>query len=151
VLSDDNKKAIYDQYGEAGLKGGMGGFGGAPGRWLVARVWQLEARGWRSSILCLSALKELRRSQRRVRRWLAGCSLAKWAPVRLACAAAADPAARGGPPTPRPAPAAGSGDFSNPFDLFESFFGGSMGFGGGMPGQGQRGAANRPVPGEDEG
>jgi hypothetical protein len=28
VLSDDNKKAIYDQYGEAGLKGGMGGFGG---------------------------------------------------------------------------------------------------------------------------
>jgi molecular chaperone DnaJ len=30
VLSDDQKKAIYDQYGEAGLKGGMGGgYGGA--------------------------------------------------------------------------------------------------------------------------
>ncbi|KAI8473278.1 MAG: chloroplast DnaJ-like protein 1 [Monoraphidium minutum] len=28
VLSDDQKKAIYDKYGEAGLKGGMGGFGG---------------------------------------------------------------------------------------------------------------------------
>lgn len=28
VLSDDNKKAVYDRYGEAGLKGGMGGFGG---------------------------------------------------------------------------------------------------------------------------
>jgi hypothetical protein len=23
VLSDDQKKAVYDQYGEAGLKGGM--------------------------------------------------------------------------------------------------------------------------------
>lgn len=29
VLSDENKRAIYDKYGEAGLKGGMGGFGGA--------------------------------------------------------------------------------------------------------------------------
>ena len=31
VLSDDQKKAIYDQYGEAGLKNGMGGggYGGA--------------------------------------------------------------------------------------------------------------------------
>ncbi len=28
VLSDDQKKAIYDRYGEAGLKGGMGGMGG---------------------------------------------------------------------------------------------------------------------------
>ena len=27
VLSDDQKKAIYDQYGEAGLKNGMGGGG----------------------------------------------------------------------------------------------------------------------------
>ncbi|KAG1673275.1 hypothetical protein FOA52_002555 [Chlamydomonas sp. UWO 241] len=31
VLSDDNKKAVYDRYGEAGLKGGMGGFGGGGG------------------------------------------------------------------------------------------------------------------------
>lgn len=31
VLSDDNKRAIYDRYGEAGLKGGMGGFPGAGG------------------------------------------------------------------------------------------------------------------------
>ncbi|GLC43752.1 hypothetical protein PLESTB_000904500 [Pleodorina starrii] len=31
VLSDDTKKAIYDKYGEAGLKGGMGGMGGGPG------------------------------------------------------------------------------------------------------------------------
>lgn len=32
VLSDDNKRAIYDRFGEAGLKGGMGGgAGGAPG------------------------------------------------------------------------------------------------------------------------
>lgn len=31
VLSDDNKRAIYDRYGEAGLKGGMGGMGGGPG------------------------------------------------------------------------------------------------------------------------
>lgn len=32
VLSDDNKRAVYDKYGEAGLKGdpfgGMGGMGG---------------------------------------------------------------------------------------------------------------------------
>ncbi len=33
VLSDDNKKAIYDRYGEAGLKGsaGFGGGGAGPG------------------------------------------------------------------------------------------------------------------------
>ena len=31
MLSDDNKKAVYDRYGEAGLKGGMGGFGGGGG------------------------------------------------------------------------------------------------------------------------
>ena len=31
VLSDDQKKAIYDRYGEAGLKGGMGGMGGMGG------------------------------------------------------------------------------------------------------------------------
>lgn len=29
VLSDDQKRSIYDRYGEAGLKGGMGGMGGA--------------------------------------------------------------------------------------------------------------------------
>ena len=75
VLSDDNKKAIYDRYGEAGLKGGMGGagFGGA------------------------------------------GAGM--------------------------------GGDFSNPFDLFESFFGGGFG-GGGMGGAQAR--ASRPVQGEDE-
>lgn len=28
VLSDDNKRALYDQYGHAGLEGGMGGGGG---------------------------------------------------------------------------------------------------------------------------
>ena len=28
VLSDDQKKAIYDRFGEDGLKGGMGGMGG---------------------------------------------------------------------------------------------------------------------------
>ena len=40
----------------------------------------------------------------------------------------------------------GQGDFSNPFDLFESFFGGGMG--GGMGGrQSQR---NRPTQGDDE-
>jgi molecular chaperone DnaJ len=31
VLSDDNKRAVYDRYGEAGLKGGMGGMGGFGG------------------------------------------------------------------------------------------------------------------------
>ena len=31
ALSDDNKRAIYDRYGEAGLKGGMGGMGGSGG------------------------------------------------------------------------------------------------------------------------
>ncbi len=47
---------------------------------------------------------------------------------------------------------AGQGDFTNPFDLFESFFGGSMGgmgFGGGMGNAAAR--SNRPIPGEDEG
>lgn len=69
VLSDENKKAIYDRYGEAGLKGGMGGMGG------------------------------------------------------------------GGPGV----------DFTNPFDLFESFFGQGMGF------QGQsRRSRNSAVQGEDE-
>jgi len=32
VLSDDNKRAVYDRYGEAGLKGGMGGMGGFGGQ-----------------------------------------------------------------------------------------------------------------------
>lgn len=32
VLSDDNKKSIYDRYGEAGLKGGMGGMSGGGGQ-----------------------------------------------------------------------------------------------------------------------
>ncbi|MEW5299676.1 MAG: hypothetical protein WDW36_002667 [Sanguina aurantia] len=70
ALSDDNKKAIYDRYGEAGLKGqsGMGGQGGAEG-------------------------------------------------------------------------------FSNPFDLFEQFFGGSMG--GSQGGRGQQ-TRSRAVAGEDE-
>lgn len=75
VLSDDNKRAIYDRYGEAGLKGGMGGFGGAGG---------------------------------------AGV------------------------------------DFSNPFDLFESFFGSGMsggGFGGASRASAQR---TRAYQGEDE-
>jgi molecular chaperone DnaJ len=31
VLSDDQKKQIYDQYGEEGLKGSMGGMGGGAG------------------------------------------------------------------------------------------------------------------------
>ena len=34
--------------------------------------------------------------------------------------------------------AAQSGDFSNPFDIFEQFFGGSMGGMGGMGGMGAR-------------
>jgi molecular chaperone DnaJ len=70
VLSDDQKKPIYDQYGEAGLKND-GGFGGA----------------------------------------------------------------RGG---------------ANPFDIFESFFGGGMS-GGGMGGFGQRqDPRTRVTPGEDD-
>ena len=78
VLSDDQKRSIYDRYGEAGLKGsagfGGGGFGGA-----------------------------------------------------------------------------GMGDFSSPFDIFESFFGGGGGgfdggMGGGMGGRGGRARAK----GEDE-
>jgi len=69
VLSDDQKRQIYDQYGEAGLKSGMGGFS-----------------------------------------------------------------------------AAGPGDFTNPFDLFEQFFGGGMGatgFGG------RARTASRAVAGDD--
>ena len=68
VLTDDQKRSIYDQYGEAGLKS-MGGMGGA----------------------------------------------------------------------------AGMGDFSNPFDLFESFFGANPfgGAAGGPRGQ-QNGAQRRP-------
>ncbi|KAK3253605.1 chaperone protein DnaJ [Cymbomonas tetramitiformis] len=69
VLSDEQKRGIYDRYGEAGLKGGMGGAGG-PGM-----------------------------------------------------------------------------EYTNPFDLFETFFSGGMG-GGGMGG-GQR-ARNRPQQGDDE-
>jgi molecular chaperone DnaJ len=82
VLSDDDKKSIYDRFGEDGLKGGgMGasGFGG------------------------------------------------------------------GG--------MGGAQDFSNPFDIFESFFGGGGGggggFGGGMGGGGAR-MRNRPVAGDDQ-
>jgi len=71
VLSDEQKRPIYDKYGEAGLKG-MGGMGG------------------------------------------------------------------GGQPSP--------GDFSNPFDLFETFFGGGMGGGGG----GGARSRSRPQQGEDE-
>ena len=59
VLSDDQKRSIYDRFGEAGLKGGAGGCGGG---------------------------------------------------------------GMGG---------AGQGDFTNPFDIFEQFFGGGMGGGGG--------------------
>ena len=46
----------------------------------------------------------------------------------------------------------GGDPFSNPFDLFESFFGGGMGGGmGGMGGMGgQRQARNRPTQGDDE-
>lgn len=73
ALSDDNKRAIYDRYGEAGLKGGAGGFGGA-----------------------------------------------------------------------------GQGDFSSPFDIFESFFGGGLGgMGGGTGGGGGR-QRSRATTGEDE-
>ncbi len=75
MLSDDDKRAIYDRYGEAGLKQGAFGGGGNP-----------------------------------------------------------------------------NVDFSNPFDIFESFFGGGMG-GGGMGGFGGMGGQRRrngPVQGEDE-
>jgi molecular chaperone DnaJ len=71
VLSDDQKRAVYDRFGEAGLKGGMGGGGGA----------------------------------------------------------------------------SGMGDFSNPFDLFETFFGGGGMGGGGMGGARMR---NRAQQGDDE-
>lgn len=82
VLSDDEKKSIYDRFGEEGLKGGgMGGpgFGGM-----------------------------------------------------------------GGNP-----------DFTNPMDIFESFFGGmggmgGGGFGGGMGGGGGARMRNRPIPGDDQ-
>lgn len=69
MLSDEQKRQIYDQYGEAGLKSGMGGFSSA-----------------------------------------------------------------------------GMGDFSNPFDLFEQFFGGGMGMGSGFGG---RRSASRAVAGDD--
>ncbi len=71
VLSDDQKRTIYDRYGEAGLKGGMGGFSGMGGSGV---------------------------------------------------------------------------EFQNPFDLFESFFGGGLG-GFGRAGMSSR---NRPQAGEDE-
>jgi len=75
VLSDEQKRQIYDRFGEAGLKGAGAG-GGAYG---------------------------------------------------------------GGDP------------FSNPFDIFESFFGGGMGGGmGGMGGMGGAQMRNRPVRGDDE-
>ncbi|KAG6432636.1 hypothetical protein SASPL_104217 [Salvia splendens] len=44
---------------------------------------------------------------------------------------------------------AGMGDFSNPFDLFESLFEGMGGMGGGM-GMGGRGSRNRATEGEDQ-
>lgn len=77
VLSDDEKRQVYDRFGEAGLKGGMGMGGGAPG------------------------------------------------------------------------------DFQNPFDIFETFFGGGMGGGGGFGGMGGMGGGmraqrNRPVGGDDK-
>jgi len=81
VLSDDQKRGIYDRFGEAGLKGGgPGGFGGG---------------------------------------------------------------GMGGQP----------GDFTNPFDIFEQFFGGGMGGGGGGGGMGGMGGQPRrrgPGPGTDE-
>jgi molecular chaperone DnaJ len=43
--------------------------------------------------------------------------------------------------------AAGMGDFTNPFDIFESFFGGGMGGMGGMSGRSRR---ERPIQGDDE-
>ena len=54
---------------------------------------------------------------------------------------------------------AGMGDmggFSNPFDIFETFFGGGMGgmggggFGGMGGGMGARAMRNRPIPGDDQ-
>ncbi len=84
VLADDEKKSIYDRFGEDGLKGGgmgAGGFGGGYGQ----------------------------------------------------------------------------GDFTNPMDIFESFFGGmggGGGFGGGMGGMGGAQQAqrmrNRPIQGDDQ-
>ncbi|KAK2654699.1 hypothetical protein Ddye_014555 [Dipteronia dyeriana] len=44
----------------------------------------------------------------------------------------------------------GMGDFSNPFDLFESLFEGMGGMGGGMGGMGGRASRNRAVDGQDE-
>lgn len=46
---------------------------------------------------------------------------------------------------------AGYGDFSSPFDIFESFFGGGMGGMGGMSGMGGMGSMrDRPIKGDDE-
>jgi molecular chaperone DnaJ len=44
----------------------------------------------------------------------------------------------------------GGDPFSNPFDLFESFFGGGMGGGMGGAAGGRAGARNRPTQGDDE-
>ena len=81
VLADDEKKGIYDRFGEAGLKGGAMGGGGFGGGGM-----------------------------------------------------------------------GGAQDFSNPFDIFETFFGGGMGGGGGFGGGGGMGGRSRtrPVQGDDQ-